>query len=425
MANDWPEATLEDRIFAFLETVPLASIERELAMVAPGCEPHRMSVGEVVRTLGVSGVAALAGVRRSTVLESAGPESCAIADLIAPNPFGYLSGASSCRSCQCGPCSGTGYGPHFSGGGRGATVDMTGGPAPQDPGYYRGPDAMPAGGYSRGPEMQLGGYQRIPTSSAAGYDYSTTAAASYDAPAQRTATRTAAADWRRNPPSEGQGEQAPIVEPFIPESGSGQPFTGWPGAVPFRKDAWNFSEGWYILQRDDTFSGLAATYLGSPARWHEIWALQPYRYTKAVDPSSARPDRPLVQIGERVIMPEEATDRARELVSTGAPSAPAIGGVGGTPKGAGAPWSTGAKLAVGAAVLGVLGVGVYAVAGPVRRNPGYPVPPRRRRHRMYDYRTGEFLRSATTEEARRSKRAAKLDGGRGVISVDGRSVYVS
>lgn len=43
---------------------------------------------------------------------------------------------------------------------------------------------------------------------------------------------------------------------------------------------------------------------------------------------------------------------------------------------------------------------------------------------LYDYRTGEYLRPATADELRRSVEAADRDGGRGVIEVDGRTVYV-
>lgn len=39
--------------------------------------------------------------------------------------------------------------------------------------------------------------------------------------------------------------------------------------------------------------------------------------------------------------------------------------------------------------------------------------------KLYDYRTGEYLREATTEEAAESERAAERDGGRGVIEVNG------
>ena len=44
---------------------------------------------------------------------------------------------------------------------------------------------------------------------------------------------------------------------------------------------------------------------------------------------------------------------------------------------------------------------------------------------LTDYKTGEQLRPATAAEARRSRAAAKRDGGSGVIKVDGLSTYVS
>jgi len=44
---------------------------------------------------------------------------------------------------------------------------------------------------------------------------------------------------------------------------------------------------------------------------------------------------------------------------------------------------------------------------------------------LTDYKTGEQLRPATADEERRSRAAAKRDGGRGVIKVDGLSTYVS
>lgn len=43
---------------------------------------------------------------------------------------------------------------------------------------------------------------------------------------------------------------------------------------------------------------------------------------------------------------------------------------------------------------------------------------------LVDYRTGETIRPATEEERKASLAAAEQDGGRGVIEVDGRSVYV-
>ena len=44
---------------------------------------------------------------------------------------------------------------------------------------------------------------------------------------------------------------------------------------------------------------------------------------------------------------------------------------------------------------------------------------------LTNYKTGEQLRPATADEARRSRAAAKRDGGPGVIKVDGLSTYVA
>lgn len=43
---------------------------------------------------------------------------------------------------------------------------------------------------------------------------------------------------------------------------------------------------------------------------------------------------------------------------------------------------------------------------------------------LFDYQTGEYLRLATPEETSASLAAADVDGGSGVIIVDGRSAYV-
>lgn len=354
---------LEDRIASFLARVPLADIERALTRVAPGCAPRDMSIGEVVRTLGVAGVADLAGVRRSTVLEAAGPEACALSDLIAPNPWGHLRGndVSCCSSCGCGG----------GGGFRGPSVPAWGIPAGRQPplGGYASPDPS---GYLAEPPLPGA------ASAAGAGDPSRGMVSRYGAPEAQSGYGTSRAAYepsrdrfpRRNP-EEPLGSVEPVgplspaqqaaEEAAAAQGGGG--FAGWPGNVAFRPDAWNFAEGWYILQRDDTFSGLAGTYLESPARWHEIWALQPYRYTKAPDPSSATPSRPLVQIGERVIMPAEATERAKELYRSGATRAPAIGGVGGTPKGAGAPMSNGAVILLAAIGVGLVGAVAYGVSG--------------------------------------------------------------
>jgi hypothetical protein len=44
--------------------------------------------------------------------------------------------------------------------------------------------------------------------------------------------------------------------------------------------------------------------------------------------------------------------------------------------------------------------------------------------RLYDYRTGYYLRAATGEELAESLAAAEDDDGRGIIQADGRSCYV-
>jgi len=44
---------------------------------------------------------------------------------------------------------------------------------------------------------------------------------------------------------------------------------------------------------------------------------------------------------------------------------------------------------------------------------------------LRDYSTGDIVRPATADELRASIDAAKVDGGAGVIDVDGRSCYVS
>ena len=44
---------------------------------------------------------------------------------------------------------------------------------------------------------------------------------------------------------------------------------------------------------------------------------------------------------------------------------------------------------------------------------------------LINYSTGDIVRPATADELRASIDAAKIDGGAGVIDVDGRSCYVS
>jgi hypothetical protein len=44
---------------------------------------------------------------------------------------------------------------------------------------------------------------------------------------------------------------------------------------------------------------------------------------------------------------------------------------------------------------------------------------------LHDYKTGDFIRRATPQESADSIEAAKSDKGAGVITVNGRSCYVS
>jgi len=60
-------------------------------------------------------------------------------------------------------------------------------------------------------------------------------------------------------------------------------------------------------------------------------------------------------------------------------------------------------------------------AGLIASRPFSPHGP----HSLLDYQTGEWIRDATAEELGESRAAAAIDGGAGVISVDGRSCWVN
>jgi hypothetical protein len=49
----------------------------------------------------------------------------------------------------------------------------------------------------------------------------------------------------------------------------------------------------------------------------------------------------------------------------------------------------------------------------------------RNEHTLHDYKSGDVIRRATDAEAQASVEAAKSDKGAGVITVNGRSCYVS
>jgi hypothetical protein len=105
-----------------------------------------------------------------------------------------------------------------------------------------------------------------------------------------------------------------------------------PGAVPFRAGNWNFDRCEYTLAEGDTMWGVATTYLGRGNRWLEIWQLQSFRWTKAVDPSAYAKNPSLTPIkeGDVFVMPKEACDRAKEMLAAGKPSAPPTPGAPGT-----------------------------------------------------------------------------------------------
>lgn len=77
--------------------------------------------------------------------------------------------------------------------------------------------------------------------------------------------------------------------------------SGWPAAVPVVPSAWNTNvvPATYVVQSGDTFSGLAATYLGDPARWRDIWDEQPQQYRWSHSPD-------VLAGGELINMPAEA-----------------------------------------------------------------------------------------------------------------------
>lgn len=98
--------------------------------------------------------------------------------------------------------------------------------------------------------------------------------------------------------------------------------SGWPGAVPIRPANWNMDTDpdSYKIAWGDTYAGLAATYLGTPQRWREIWDQQPDMYR-----ASRSADR--IMPGEWIFMPPDASATLRaalgEPPETGDRPAPA------------------------------------------------------------------------------------------------------
>ena len=68
-----------------------------------------------------------------------------------------------------------------------------------------------------------------------------------------------------------------------------------------------------MIAAGDTLSGLAATYLGSPARWKEIWNLMPAQFRFSHSPDVITP-------GDVFNMPDEARDNLKAWLAMGKPT---------------------------------------------------------------------------------------------------------
>ena len=106
---------------------------------------------------------------------------------------------------------------------------------------------------------------------------------------------------------------APLALPIV--AGTKTP-SGWPAAVTVRPDNWNMKlqPATYRIAVGDTLAGLAATYLGSPARWKEIWDLQPGQFRVSNSPDKIFP-------GQVFLMPDEARDNLKAWIAAGKPTA--------------------------------------------------------------------------------------------------------
>jgi hypothetical protein len=96
-----------------------------------------------------------------------------------------------------------------------------------------------------------------------------------------------------------------------------QTIKGWPAAVPVEASRWNTDAqpAEYRVASGDTLSGLAATYLGSPARWKEIWDMQPGARRQG---PGASPDK--IFTDEILLMPDEARDNLIAFIAAGKPT---------------------------------------------------------------------------------------------------------
>lgn len=161
-----------------------------------------------------------------------------------------------------------------------------------------------------------------------------------------------------------QGSSAPVVA-------APQMADGWPASPPFRPGNWFFGDSTnttptYTLATGDTLSGLARLYLGSPARWQEIWDLQSFRYTYKPDPSSSNPGRGIMQ-GDVFVMPFEARDKAVQLMKTTPASPPTPGAPGTKPNAINglSPSAPGAANFFAQHKTAILAIGAVAVVGTI------------------------------------------------------------
>lgn len=164
-----------------------------------------------------------------------------------------------------------------------------------------------------------------------------------------------------NPPSSDYGRWVQ-TQGEIPKEQT--PGSGWPQAVPMRPANWNMDTDpdSYKVALGDTYAGLAATYLGTPIRWREIWNEQPDEYRYSHSPDVLFP-------GEWLFMPQDASATLRAALGEppepgdkpappppgGYPApvgpAPAPGAVTETKKKNWLPWVIGGGIAAAVAVV--------------------------------------------------------------------------
>lgn len=331
-----PHAAL-DRLLRATKSVPKAALEQTASRAWPGSKPQQASRAALVAALGVRGVAAATGHPVATVLNAAqltarDAERAALAE---PAPE-FLDVAHPLSRHVIG-----GYGP--------GGVPL--GPRQHDFGSKNG---------GCGPA-----HLALPVASCCNLRSAMTGGALGDLIDDLDAAANAAADYA-------SGEGGGGVSGPAPTGGA----TGWPAAVPYRAGNWDYAKCEYNIAQGDTMSGISTRYLGAPNRWLEIWQIQPWRWEKAADPAtSAKTGKPMPQVGDVLIMPKEACDKAKEMYLAGFDSAPATGGAPGTKPGAKdgvsptAPSKTADKakkyapyVVGGVVVVGLAGAAIYSLS---------------------------------------------------------------